>query len=211
MRWIMTCLPIWTQLASGPKDSGKPTMVDFLHTHAAISCLPLEKAMAPHSSTLAWRIPGTEEPSGLPSMGSHRVGHNWSDLAVAAAAAFLNTFVHFFTQQTLSHPSASVTHYAYLFSCSTPLKLFMRLLPPRAKIFKYRKISSLCWSRFALFSSSYLAPYTCTVPANLQVFRKQGDVSYLCFLVSYLCFLMPSMWLMSGSICPFVQHILIRL
>ena len=35
-----------------------------------------EKAMAPHSSTLAWRIPGTEEPGGLPSMGSHRVGHD---------------------------------------------------------------------------------------------------------------------------------------
>ena len=40
--------------------------------------------MAPHSSILAWRIPGTEEPGGLPSMGSHRVGHDWSDLAVAA-------------------------------------------------------------------------------------------------------------------------------
>ena len=35
--------------------------------------------MAPHSSTLAWKIPWTEEPSGLPSMGSHRVGHDWSD------------------------------------------------------------------------------------------------------------------------------------
>ena len=35
-----------------------------------------EKAMAPHSSTLAWRIPWTEEPGGLPSMGSHRVGHD---------------------------------------------------------------------------------------------------------------------------------------
>ena len=40
--------------------------------------------MATHSSVLAWRIPGTEEPGGLPSMGSHRVGHNWSDLAAAA-------------------------------------------------------------------------------------------------------------------------------
>ena len=47
------------------------------------------KEMATHSSILAWRIPGTEEPSGLPSMGSHRVGHDWSDLA-AAAAAVLN-------------------------------------------------------------------------------------------------------------------------
>ena len=39
--------------------------------------------MATHSSILAWRIPGTEEPVGLPSMGSHRVGHNWRDLATA--------------------------------------------------------------------------------------------------------------------------------
>ena len=43
--------------------------------------------MAAHSSVLAWRIPGTGEPGGLPSMGSHRVGHDWSDLVVAAAAA----------------------------------------------------------------------------------------------------------------------------
>ena len=40
--------------------------------------------MATHSSILAWRIPGTGEPGGLPSMGSHRVGHDWSDLAAAA-------------------------------------------------------------------------------------------------------------------------------
>ena len=49
------------------------------HFHA------LEKAMATHSSVLAWRIPGTGEPGGLLSMGSHRVGHDWSDLAAAAA------------------------------------------------------------------------------------------------------------------------------
>ena len=40
--------------------------------------------MATHSSVLAWRIPGTGEPGGLPSMGSHRVGHDRSDLAAAA-------------------------------------------------------------------------------------------------------------------------------
>ena len=49
----------------------------------------LEKAMAPQSSTLAWRIPGMGEPGGLPSMGSHRVRHNWSDLAAAAAAFYM--------------------------------------------------------------------------------------------------------------------------
>ena len=42
--------------------------------------------MATHSSVLAWRIPGTGEPGGLPSVGSHRVGHDCSDLAAVAAA-----------------------------------------------------------------------------------------------------------------------------
>ena len=42
--------------------------------------------MATHSSVLAWRIPGTGEPGGLPSVGSRRVGHDLSDLAAAAAA-----------------------------------------------------------------------------------------------------------------------------
>ena len=51
------------------------------HFHA------LEKEMATHSSVLAWRIPGMGEPGGLPSMGLHRVGHDWSDLAAAAAPA----------------------------------------------------------------------------------------------------------------------------
>ena len=49
------------------------------HFHA------LEEEMTTHSSVLAWRIPWTEEPGGLLSMGSHRVGHDWSDLAAAAA------------------------------------------------------------------------------------------------------------------------------
>ena len=48
---------------------------------------PLKEKMTICSSILAWRIPGTEEPNGLPSMGSHTVGHDWSDLAAAAAAA----------------------------------------------------------------------------------------------------------------------------
>ena len=51
------------------------------HLHA------LEKETATHSSVLAWRAPGAEEPGGLPSMGSHRVGHDWSDLAAAACRA----------------------------------------------------------------------------------------------------------------------------
>ena len=60
---------------------GRTQLNDFtftFHFHA------LEKDMATHSSVLAWRILGTEEPGGLPPMGSHRVGQDGSDLAAAA-------------------------------------------------------------------------------------------------------------------------------
>ena len=56
-------------------DWTEPFSIDFLHILMSI----LEKEMATHSSILFWRIPGMEEPGGLPSMGSHRVGHDWSD------------------------------------------------------------------------------------------------------------------------------------
>ena len=65
-------------------EKSRTRLSDFtftFHFHA------LEKEMATHSSVLAWRIPGTGEPGGLPSVGSHRVRHDWSDLAAAAAAA----------------------------------------------------------------------------------------------------------------------------
>ena len=53
----------------------------------------LEKEMATHSSILAWRIPGTGESDGLPSMGSHRVRHDWNDLAAVAEARLVITFL----------------------------------------------------------------------------------------------------------------------
>ena len=71
--------------------------------------------MATHSSVLAWRVQGMEEPGGLPSMGSHRVGHNWSDLATAAA--YEGTF--FLSRLYWSEPPR--------FSpLTTPLQLFSR-------------------------------------------------------------------------------------
>ena len=57
--------------------------------------------MATHTSILAWRIPGTEEPSGLLSMGSHRVGQDWSDLAAAAAHNHIGVNVTVDTQTPL--------------------------------------------------------------------------------------------------------------
>jgi len=49
--------------------------------------------MATHSSVLAWRIPGTGEPGRLLSVGSHRVGHDWSNLAAAAAGGFKHSIL----------------------------------------------------------------------------------------------------------------------
>ena len=85
--------PLQYSCLENPRDGGaswaavygvaqsRTRLSDFtftFHFHA------LEKEMATHSSVLAWRIPGTGEPGGLQSMGSHRVGHDWSDLAAAA-------------------------------------------------------------------------------------------------------------------------------
>ena len=55
----------------------------------------LEKEMAPHSSVLAWRIPGTGKPGGLPSMGLHRVGHDWGDLAASLGRFIPKHFIIF--------------------------------------------------------------------------------------------------------------------
>ena len=80
----------WLAAVHGVAKS-RARLSDFtftFHFHA------LEKEMATHSSILAWRIPGTEEPSGLLSLGSHRVGHDWSDLAAAAAK---NSYNHICT------------------------------------------------------------------------------------------------------------------
>ena len=65
--------------------------------------------MATHSSVLAWRVPGTVGPGGLPSVGSHRVGHDSSDLAAAAAVLYFKNltqihtlYVNFFLRSSLN-------------------------------------------------------------------------------------------------------------
>ena len=76
----------WKAAVHGVAKS-RTRLSDFtftFHFHA------LEKEMATHSNVLAWRIPGTGEPGGLLSMGSHRVRYDGSDLAAAAAAAVIH-------------------------------------------------------------------------------------------------------------------------
>ena len=88
----MLALPLQHSCLENPMDGGawwaavhgvaqsRTRLSDFtftFHFHAS------EKEMATHSSVLAWRVPGTGEPGGLSSLGSHRVWHDWSDSAAA--------------------------------------------------------------------------------------------------------------------------------
>ena len=73
-RSLVGCSP-W-----GHEESDTTEKLDF---HFSLSCIG--KEMATHSSVLAWRIPGTGEAGGLQSMGSHRVGQDWSNFAAVAA------------------------------------------------------------------------------------------------------------------------------
>ena len=89
----------WQWAKAGQEDGRAVTLEKFWEASHKL----LEEEMATHSSILAWRIPGTGKTGGLPSMGSHRVGHDWSDLAAAAAVTNSTQFqlpvVSFFKKQ----------------------------------------------------------------------------------------------------------------
>ena len=117
----------WWAAVHGVTKS-RTRLIDFpftFHFHA------LEKEMATHSSILAWRIPGMGEPGGLLSMGSHRVGHDWSNLAAAPAATQYCKMIILPTPQkkgkernNFSHRSAPGFYLCYAsicnFNCISP-------------------------------------------------------------------------------------------
>ena len=89
----------WKAAVHGVAE-GRTWLSDFtftFHFHA------LEEAMATHSSVLAWKIPGTREPGGLQSMGSQRVGYDWSDLAAATISVYLHIICTLIFELIVSH------------------------------------------------------------------------------------------------------------
>ena len=90
--------------------------------------------MATHSSVFAWRIPGMGAPGGLPSMGSHRVGHDWSNLAAAAAAAamvytFLSSMKWWHAACTKTGEPSGLPR-SLSFNRSSPTYHFFQIPPP---------------------------------------------------------------------------------
>ena len=142
--WGSQCTPLQYSCLENPMDGGawwaavhgvaksQTWLSDFtftFHFHA------LEKEMATHSSVLAWRISGTGELGGLPSLGSHRVGHDWSDLAAAAAAAI----------PRCSH--GGTTDASELLGCF--LQTYMNLELSGCEVIRW-----ICTEKLALFAAS---------------------------------------------------------
>ena len=156
--------------------------------------------MATHSSVLAWRIPGTGEPGGLPSMGSHRVGYDWSDLTATAWAVGVSVFL------ALAHRKDSLTNCSInkmLLLCFSRKKyknyLLMWVLKTHIPSFclrgRRRLWTSLKWNnlkrckqkrRISKLSLKQLQPvshhilkHTCRHPQGYNpVFRPLPNISY---------------------------------
>ena len=120
--------------------------------------------MAPHSRVLAWRIPGTGEPGGLPSLGSQRVGHDWSDLAAAAAAALHRV------PWPIPHTNASNSSFLELWHCC----------PTHIHCHCFRSSSdlTLCFSPIPLYPPSAWQPL---------IFQKCKDIPVVCRLKTFYC------------------------
>ena len=93
----------WRSLVGySPWGHEESDTTERLHFHFSLSCIG--EGNGTHSSVPAWRIPGTGEPPGLPSMGSHRVEHDWSNLAAAAMSCYVSLHIKGF----FSHISITV-------------------------------------------------------------------------------------------------------
>ena len=142
---------VWWAAVHGIAES-RTRLSDFtctFHFHA------LEKEMAIHSSVLVWRIPRTGEPGGLLSMGSHRVGHNWSDLAAAAAVYICPCY-----SQSASPSSPTRTS---LFSMSVSLFLSWKQAHQYhfSRIHIYVLIYDICFSGSSFISLTFQGKLRC--------------------------------------------------
>ena len=106
----------------------------------------LEKEMATHSSVLAWRIPGTVEPGGLPYMGLHRVRHDWSDLAAAAYHIIIFFNLMILVYILLKNSVHDMLLWSFLFH-SIHWRKSLTIVPPESSLINQvlDKISARIW------------------------------------------------------------------
>ena len=121
----------------------------------------LEKEMATHSSVLAWRIPGTGKPGGLLSMGSHRVRHDWSDLAAAAIFCHVYFLLIFFLNHLRVVADTVILYFEIL---------YLRTSNTLITLGEFEFYTILFIIQFIVKSSNYLTPFIffCFYPGSTQ-------------------------------------------
>ena len=130
----------WKAAVHGVAE-GRTRLSEFTFTFHFHS---LEKEMATHSSVLAWRIPGTGEPVGLLSVGSHRVRHDWSDLAAAPTSPKKERVCSFQDLGAGWAPSGLLSPWPSFWSQHAPPIPIFNSLPPPCPLFTFCS-SSLLW------------------------------------------------------------------
>ena len=137
--------------------------------------------MATHSSVLAWRIPGTGEPGGLPSMGLHRVGHDWSDLAAAAATGYIDSQ----SSMKLKHLKLAflVNKKSLVFiQCELSILWFISDKFPLIETF----LLLACWSHGPSFYFMVLNSYI--IPCLICCYWEHSTIIFLLWWASTCCF-----------------------
>ena len=165
--WEGNGTPLWYSCLENPMDGGawwaaihgvaksQTQLSDFpftFHFHA------LEKEMATHSSVLAWRIPGMGELGGRPSMGSRRVGHDWSDLAAVIVILLLTQPMFFIStafSRFLRYPSMIISS-SYI--DATPSFILSRKFLNFSPCCRFILLS-LLWHHFLNLESSHIAKH----------------------------------------------------
>ena len=136
---------------------------------------PMEKEMATHSSILAWKIPWTEEPGGLQSMGSQRVGHDWTTSLSKETKIGLKIYCtwpchqnknQFPPQVSLSHQEASISLLSFSIRGQTDWK------------HSHRKLTNLLTWTTALSNSVKLWAMPCRATQDRQVTVKSSDKTW---------------------------------
>jgi len=154
----------WAEIHGVAKSRTRLSDFTFIfHSHA------LEKEMATHSSVLALRIPGTGKPGVLWSMGSHRVGHDWSDLAAAAAAATA-ACSFFWIYQTFSYIEVYLSTYSFLLQRLLVVSTITKHL---ALFFYSNRTLIFTWAHI-FFGASQMAPVVMNPTVNAGDRRDVG-------------------------------------
>ena len=192
----------WWAVVHGVAKS-RTRLSDFtftFHFHA------LEEEMAPHSSVLAWRIPGTGGPGGLPSVGSHRVGHDWSNLEAAAVAATLY-FMHFILLhllQLLLLVCCLFNHYmvirwtilivlfllGYILLLEIISRISTDLVKLNMQIYLFTLYSQIVWLRDYVWLENFVK-FLCKITWSLLGVVGRS-ISFLKCILGYLVFLLLS-------------------